>query len=178
MDWKRLHYNIALIGFMGTGKSIIAQKLKSLYQMEILEMDQVIEEREQMNISEIFSEKGEEYFRNLETELLLETQCKANVIISCGGGVAMKDENVEAIRKNGKIVLLTATPDTIYNRVKGHMDRPLLNGNMNVEYIEQLMEKRREKYEQAADIIVSTDEKTIEQICEEIVSKLEAKEER
>ena len=175
MDGRRFDYNIALIGFMGTGKSTIAKHLQLLFGMEILEMDQVIEEREQMKISDIFSVKGEEYFRKLETELLLETQSKQNVIISCGGGVVMKDENIETIRKNGKIVLLTARPDTIYNRVKRYMERPLLNGNMNVEYIEQLMKKRHEKYEQAADIIVSTDDKTIDRVCEEIVKKLEVK---
>lgn len=165
-------YNIALIGFMGSGKSTVAACLHSMFSMDIIEMDKLIEEREGMKISEIFMEKGEEYFRSLETELLVELQSKENVVISCGGGVAMRECNVEAIKKNGRIVLLTAAPETILSRVKDNNDRPLLCGNMNASYIQQLMEVRRPKYEAAADVIVSTDGKAVSQICEEIIEKL------
>ena len=111
-----------------------------------------------MSISDIFETYGEEYFRNMETNLLIEMQEKKNVIISCGGGVAMRERNVAEMKKNGRVVLLTAHPQTILDRVKDSDDRPLLNGHKNVEYIEQLMEARREKYEAAADIVVDTDE--------------------
>jgi len=164
--------NIALIGFMGTGKSTVANCLNSKFSMEIIEMDKLIEEREDMKISEIFREKGEEYFRGLETQLLIELQSKENVVISCGGGAAMRACNVEAMKKNGRIVLLTATPETILSRVKDNTDRPLLRGNMNISYIRQLMDERRPKYEAAADVIVSTDDKTVLQICEEILEKI------
>lgn len=165
-------YNIALIGFMGAGKSTVAEYMNSIFSMDIIEMDKMIEERECMKISEIFEEKGEEYFRNLETQLLVEMQARKNAIISCGGGVAMRECNVEAIKKNGRIVLLTASPETILGRVKDNNDRPLLSGNMNVEYIQQLMEMRRPKYEAAADIVVNTDDKSVLQICEELIEKL------
>ena len=84
----------------------------------------------------------------------------------------MKDENVELMKKNGKIVLLTASPETIYERVKYSNERPLLNGNMNVEYIKDLMEKRKDRYESIADIVVDTNNKPIHVIAEEVVSKL------
>ena len=84
----------------------------------------------------------------------------------------MKDENVELMKKNGKIVLLTASPETIYDRVKYSNERPLLNGNMSVEYIKDLMEKRKDRYESIADIIIDTDNKPIHVIAEEVVSKL------
>ena len=93
-------------------------------------------------------------------------------IISCGGGMPMRDENVELIKKNVKIVLLTASPETIYERVKYSNERPLLNGNMNVEYIKDLMEKRKDRYESIADIVVDTNNKPIHVIAEEAVSKL------
>ena len=73
------------------------------------------------------------------------------------------------MKESGKIVLLTATPQTIYERIKDSTDRPVLNGHMNVEYIRELMEKRREKYEAAADLIVATDDRSIEEICKEII---------
>ena len=76
------------------------------------------------------------------------------------------------MKKNGKIVLLTASPETIYERVKYSNERPLLNGNMNVEYIKDLMEKRKDRYESIADIVVDTNNKPIHVIAEEVVSKL------
>ena len=94
-------------------------------------------------------------------------------IVSCGGGVAMRQENVDCMRDGGSVVFLTATPQTIYERVKNSTDRPLLNGHMNVAYISELMEVRRPKYEAAADILVATDGKTKEEIAEEIIGRLE-----
>ena len=76
------------------------------------------------------------------------------------------------MKKNGKIVLLTASPETIYERVKYSNERPLLNGNMNVEYIKDLMEQRKDRYESIADIVVDTNNKPIHVIAEEVVSKL------
>ena len=84
----------------------------------------------------------------------------------------MRPENTDHMKKNGRIVLLTAKPETIYERVKNSTDRPILNGHMNVEYIAELMEKRRALYEAAADITIQTDGKTREQICEEIIGKM------
>ena len=169
---KLFDYNIVLIGFMGAGKSTISDYLSTMFDMDIVEMDQVIAEREEMSIPDIFATYGEEYFRDLETNLLIEMQEKKNVIISCGGGVAMRERNVAEMKKNGRVVLLTAHPQTILDRVKDSDDRPLLNGHKNVEYIEQLMEARREKYEAAADIVVDTDNKTVLQICEDLIQKL------
>lgn len=169
---KLFAYNIVLIGFMGAGKSTIADYLSTMFDMKLVEMDQEISDREEMSIPDIFATYGEEYFRNLETELLRELQKGRNCIISCGGGVALRSENVVEMKKNGRVVLLTASPETIYERVKDSSDRPLLSGNNSVEFIADMMEKRREKYEEAADIVVQTDDKTILQICEELITKL------
>lgn len=171
---KLFDYNIVLIGFMGAGKSTISDFLRTVFAMEVVEMDQIIAEREGMSISDIFETYGEEYFRNLETELLIEMQSKTNVVISCGGGVPMRERNVAEMKKNGRVVLLTAKPETILNRVKDNHDRPLLEGNKNVNFIGELMEKRREKYQAAADIVIETDGKDKLEICEELVQRLRA----
>ena len=149
-------YNIFLIGFMGAGKSTIAGELKDKLEMDRVEMDQMIVEKQGMSISEIFDEYGEAYFRNLESNTLIELQKRKQTIVSCGG----------------RVVLLTAKPETIYERVKDSDERPILNDHMNVEFISSLMDKRKERYEAVADITVATDGKNVTQICEEIISKL------
>ena len=169
---KLFDYNIVLIGFMGAGKTTISEYLSTMFAMRIVEMDQIIAEREQMSIPDIFETYGEEYFRNLETELLIEMQSERNAVISCGGGVAMRKRNVDEMKKNGRVVLLTASPEVIYERVKDTDDRPVLRGRKNVKGISELMEQRREKYEAAADILIKTDNKSVLEICEELVQRL------
>lgn len=164
--------NIFLIGFMGVGKSTIAKCFNHMRGMEVVEMDQIIAEDNGMSIPAIFEIHGEEYFRNQETELLRQMQGRTNVVISCGGGVPMRESNVEEMRKSGKIILLTAKPETILERVKDNHDRPLLENNKTVEGISELLNKRKEKYEKAADLIINTDNKIAVEICEEIIDRL------
>lgn len=174
---KLFDYNIVLIGFMGAGKTTVSDYLSTMFDMDIIEMDQEITDREEMSIPDIFATYGEEYFRDLETSLLVELQDRKNVIISCGGGTALRENNVAEMKKNGRVVLLTASPETIYERVKDSDDRPVLKGRKNVDGIAELMEQRREKYEEAADIVVQTDHKTVLQVCEELVQRLSEMEE-
>ena len=164
--------NILLIGFMGTGKTTISALLKEKLNLPEIDMDKYIVDRENTSIANIFEKKGEEYFRMVETECLIEILKNEGVIVSCGGGVVVKDENVAYMKDKGTIVLLTATPETIYKRVKNSKDRPILNGNMNVEFIAQLMEKRRERYLSVADIIIDTNDKTSIEVANEIIQKL------
>ena len=169
--------NVFLIGYMGTGKSTVAACMAKQYGMAVLEMDQIIEEREAMSISDIFAKRGEEYFREVETKLLIEIQSQENKVVSCGGGVALRDQNVEEMRKGGLIVLLSAIPETILERVKDDNSRPILKGNKTIAFISEMMEKRRLKYEGAADIIIHTDGKKIMDICCEINDKIKEMEE-
>ena len=140
-------------------------------------MDQIIAEREGMSIPDIFEVHGEQYFRDLETNLLIEMQSRKNVVISCGGGTPLRECNVVEMKKNGRVVLLTASPETIFDRVKDSHDRPVIENNKNVPFIADLMEKRRAKYEAAADIVINTDGKSIIEVCEELVQKLLAMDE-
>lgn len=168
-DIKSKDFNIILIGFMGTGKSSVSSKLSNLLNMKKIDTDEYIELQQNMIIDKIFSLHGEEYFRKCETEALIELSHEKNCIISCGGGIILKDKNIQLMKDQGKIILLTATPETIYERVKTSSSRPILNSNMSVEYICNLMEVRKEKYLKAADIIIDTENKSIDEICEEII---------
>ena len=169
---KLFRYNLVLIGFMGAGKTTMSDYFSTMFAMDSVEMDQVIARREGMTIPDIFEVHGEEYFRNCETDLLIEMQSRKNTVISCGGGVPMRDRNVAEMKKNGRVILLTATPETILERVKDDHSRPLLENNKNIPFIQSLMDKRRDKYEAAADIIIPTDGRSIQAIGEEIISRL------
>lgn len=169
---SKLDYNLFLIGFMGAGKSTIAKTLQKELDMELIEMDERIVQEQGMSINDIFAQKGEDGFRDIESQLVIDIGAQENAIVSCGGGVVVRPQNVENMKKSGKIIFLTATPETILERVKNGKDRPLLNGHMNVEYISELMEKRRALYEGAADLQIATDGKTIGEICTEIIFTL------
>ncbi len=166
--------HIFLTGFMGTGKTTISGSLKELLHMDVIDMDQAIEDMEQMPIREIFAQKGETYFRQCETGFLRKLKEKEGAIISCGGGVPLRNENVEAMKACGLVVLLTASPETIYERVKDSHNRPLLEQNKTPEYIRELLHKRDPYYKRAADLEVTTDGKSAEQIAEEIKNFLTA----
>lgn len=165
--------NIILIGFMGTGKTTISKRLSSRYNMEIVDTDRVIARREGLSISEIFEKYGEEYFRTLETNLLIELQSKQNTIISCGGGTPLREQNAAIMKQCGRVVLLDASAAMILERVKDGDSRPLLRGRKNLEGISELLEQRMPKYKAAADIVIWTDHKTIDAICEEIMKKIQ-----
>lgn len=165
--------NIFLIGFMGAGKSTVAKALRKKLAMEQAEMDQMIVESEGMPISEIFEKHGEDYFRDVESNTLIGLEKKQNLIVSCGGGVVLRPENAAYMKKSGTVVWLKANPETIYERVKDSKERPILNGNMNVAYISDLMKKREALYKAAADVTIETDGKSMEQICNEIIAKIQ-----
>lgn len=164
--------NIYLTGFMGTGKSTVSRYLHKNYGLKQLEMDEEIVRQEGRSIADIFAQEGEEYFRTVETKLLDCIGNDQNLVVSCGGGTATRQCNVQKMKKNGIIILLSASPKTVYERVKDNHDRPLLEGNMNVAYIAGLMEKRKAAYEAAADFTVVTDGRSAQEICQEIMEKV------
>lgn len=165
--------HIFLIGFMGTGKSTVAAYIHKQYGMEVIEMDDRIAEKESMSIPDIFSRYGEEYFREAETNLLISLQNKQGCVVSCGGGVILRRQNVEIMKCKGHIVLLTAKPETILARVKNDVNRPLLSGKKNVAAIRDMMDARYDKYVEAADVLIETDGKAAEVICKEIFKKID-----
>lgn len=161
--------NLFFIGFMGVGKSTIARMVAKEINARLIEMDETIEAEEGSCINEIFAAKGEEYFRDLETALIERISEQEGMVVSCGGGAVLRPQNLELMKKSGKIIYLSATPETIFRRVRYSNNRPLLRDNMNVEYITQLMERRIGIYEQAADVIIVTDDKNKPQILAEVL---------
>ena len=170
MEINNREKNLFLIGFMGCGKSTMARLLAKKTGKKLIEMDETIEAEAGISINEIFAKYGETYFRDLETDLIRRIAKEGNAIVSCGGGAVLREENISVMRENGKIVYLSATPQTIYDHIHEQTNRPLLNGNMNVEYIGQLMEKRLPIYEKAADVTVCVDEKEKNTILELILT--------
>ena len=155
---------------MGSGKSAVCSRLHELTGMEVVEMDAILADNEKMTINDIFATKGEEYFRDKETELLTQLSDESRKAVSCGGGAILRPQNVSLMKESGKIILLSAKPDTIYDRLKDSDDRPLLHGNMNVPFIAEMIEKRRPRYESAADYTITVDNKSLDDICREILS--------
>ena len=159
---------IYLIGFMGVGKSHVGRCLSGKLGVRYVDADAEIEKQQGMPISAIFEKQGEEAFRDMETSFLRKMAGAGNAVVSCGGGMVLRPENRALMKESGKTVHLLATPETVYERVKHSTARPLLNGRMNPEAIRALMEERRERYENAADIRVVTDGKKPDEIAEEI----------
>ena len=164
--------NLFLIGFMGAGKSSVSAGLGRMLGREVIEMDEWIAAQEGMSIPELFAQKGEPYFRACETALLKSFAQGAPRIVSCGGGVPLREENVAAMRESGTVVLLTASPEVILDRVKDSDERPLLQGHKDVPYIAALMEQRRPKYEAAADITVDTSRLNVEEVCRQVLRRV------
>lgn len=164
---------IYLIGFMGTGKTSTGKKLAKLMKRELLDSDDLIVKQEGMSIPEIFDRSGESGFREIETEVFRKlSEESGEYVVSCGGGAPLRAENVSLMRKNGRIIRLTATADTVYNRVKGDTGRPLLQSDDPLRRIKELMAEREQAYTAAADITVETDKKTPEEVAAQILETL------
>lgn len=163
---------VFLIGFMGTGKTAIANMLSNTYGLKRIDLDAYIERKEHMTIADMFASQSESYFRDKETKYLKQIIKKNYQVISLGGGVLLRKENIETIKEKGVIVLLTAEPETIAERLKGDRTRPLLSDNFDLDYIKELMEERKKQYLEVADITIKTDGRPIDDICKEIVETL------
>lgn len=165
--------NIILIGFMGSGKTTVGNRLSYKLKRSIADTDKMIEKREERSISEIFAVRGEDYFRKKETELLRELKReKTRQIFSVGGGTPLRAENRKLLSELGTVVWLKVSPETVYNRLKGDATRPLLQGKDPMEKIKTLLKEREDLYADAADIVITTDKKTVSQIAEEIAAAL------
>ena len=151
---------------------LLAAALGRMLKLPVIEMDQQIARNEGMTIPEIFAQKGEGHFRQCETALLEGLAAESTCLVSCGGGVAMRQENVAAMRRCGTVVLLTARPEVILDRVKDSDERPLLQGKKNVADIAALMAQRRGAYEAAADVTVATSDLTIEEVCRAVLRQV------
>jgi len=160
---------IALTGMMGCGKTTVAKELAAiLSDFKRVEMDEIIEQRENMSINDIFAQKGEGHFRKVEAQLLKELCALDKLIISMGGGAFLSEENRQCLSDKAISIYLSADEKTIFERVKNDKSRPLLNTGSLEKRIKELLELRAEIY-QKADAEVKTDNKDIKQIAKEIL---------
>ncbi len=163
--------NIILTGFMGTGKTEVGKKLAELLNYEFIDTDILIEKDQKISITEIFAKFGENYFRDTESKIVEAVSKLDKKIISTGGGVVLRKENMAQLRKNGKIVNLRAKPSAIYERLKDKKDRPLLQKPDVLSEINKLLDFRK-KYYDDCDLKFDTDENAPSEIAEKIVKEL------
>ncbi len=163
---------IYLIGFMGSGKTSTGSLLAERLGFGFVDMDDVIVETAGMSIPEIFSRFGENYFRDIETQVLKRVAREAKRVVSCGGGVIIKEENRRILRDTGRVVYLKTSPEVAYERIKGDTNRPLIQVPDPLGRIRELMEKRRRWYEETAHLVVDTDGKGPSEVAEEVLGAL------
>lgn len=160
--------NIVLVGFMGTGKTTIATKLAHRLKMEYVSTDGLIENREKRTINEIFTKSGEEYFRNVESEVVREVSGKENLVVDTGGGVVLREDNLANLKAGGMVICLKADPEVIMERTKKYKHRPLLNVEDPKRKIRDLLNKRGPLYAKAG-YSLDTGVMTVRQVVERIV---------
>jgi len=162
--------NVILCGYMGSGKSTVGKALAAERGMDFLDTDAMIEEGEDCTIREIFETRGETAFRDLETKYLEKLSVTAvNTVIATGGGMVLRGINRELMKKTGQVVWLKAGEETTFDRVKNDTGRPLLDSAGEEELrkkISAMLKERGPAYEAAADRVVETDGKTVEEILE------------
>ena len=161
--------NIVLIGMPACGKSTIGYWLSQKIGYPLLDTDKYLEEKENRIISDIFSNEGEEYFRNLETKYLKELSEKEGLIISTGGGAVKKKENIDILKKNGIVIFLNREINDISK--ENHKHRPLLQ---DINNIQKLYDERIDLYKKYSDIIIkNNDDMSI--IVDRIINALKGK---
>lgn len=167
--------NIILIGFMGAGKTSFGKWYASKNNMQFVDTDVHIEKIQHRSINDIFAKDGEEAFRDMETALIAEYAEKksSGMVISVGGGLPVRECNRKLFKELGTVIYLRASTDTLCKRLSGDRSRPLLAGGGLREKIEALMAKRKDIYEDCADLIVDTDDKSFEQVEEKIMAMKE-----
>lgn len=161
-----MKHNIILIGFMGSGKTTVGERLAQKLSYRFKDTDQLLEQKERDTISHIFAVHGEEYFRSKETELLQELLPNLKqVVLSTGGGLPLREQNTKLLKELGFVVYLKASKETTLRRLKGDNTRPLLQGKDQEKRIESLLTYRTPIYEKAAHKLIATDNKSIDEIA-------------
>lgn len=156
--------NIALIGFMGSGKTTVGRQLAKALDMKFIDIDKMISMREKKNIPEIFKEYGEKYFRDKEREIIEEESRENNIVIATGGGAIVDNENLKNLKKSSYVVYLDATIECIYERIKESKHRPLIAEADDVyARIKELYEKRLWLYKISGDYSVEITTETVTQ---------------
>ena len=160
--------HIYLVGFMGTGKSAVAQEVAKRKRRQFVDLDTLIEFREKRRICDIFAQEGEPYFRRIEKRVLKEVAQEKKFVVACGGGIVIDPENIQIMKKTGLVICLTASPEVILKRACGYQHRPLLNVSNPKKQIELLLKLRAPYYAQA-DKAIDTSGISVKEVAARII---------
>lgn len=160
--------NIALCGFMGTGKSSVGRLVAQQLRFAFLDTDAVIEARAGKSITDIFAQDGEPAFRALESKVVHELTSRNRTVISTGGGLVVNSENLASLKQHALVICLWATPETIWGRVKNQSHRPLLADPQPLEKIRSLLSQRAPFYKQA-DVLLNTELRSTRDVAQQVI---------
>ncbi|MDD5561055.1 MAG: shikimate kinase [Candidatus Omnitrophica bacterium] len=166
--------NIYLVGFMGTGKTSVGCQLAKEKGLNFVDLDELIELKEQRRIVDIFCREGEAYFRKIEKRVLRDVSTQKDFVVACGGGVVLDKDNIKLMKKTGTMICLSASPEEILKRTSANKDRPLLNVDKPKKRIELLL-KMRAPYYMQADKIIDTSRFSVKQVAGKISKMLASK---
>jgi shikimate kinase len=165
--------NVALVGFMGAGKSTVGRELAAKLGKTFVETDLLVEEKAGMLVSEVFAQHGEQSFRDLESAVVRDVSRLRDCVIACGGGVVLREENVAALRVSAVMVYLETSPQCVLERLGPRSAvRPLLSGVEREQRVVELMAEREPIYIASADIVVSTDGLRVDQVTRNVEERL------
>ncbi len=160
---------------MGSGKSVTGKALAVMLDYSFVDLDNEIEKQEKRKISEIFAASGEPYFRELESTVLERCSKQGAHVFATGGGIILRDKNVDCMKATGKVVLLKASIETLWQRLRYAKDRPLLNKPDPLGALGQILSDREVLYEKACHFLVATDGKLADEVAQEIYNRLRPK---
>jgi len=160
--------NLALIGFMGTGKSSTGQMLAAALHFAFLDTDHLIETRAGKSINEIFAQDGEPAFRDWERRIVEELTQRKKTVISTGGGLPANEANLASLKSHALVVCLWASPEKIWERVRGQSHRPLLNDPDPLKKIRALLAAREPFYRQA-DVLLNTEMRSVREVAQQVI---------
>jgi shikimate kinase len=165
--------NIVLIGYRGTGKSTVGKAVATRLGRHLVSTDKEIVRRVGSSIPEIVAAHGWEYFRDLESTVCRELAGRDNLVIDTGGGAILRQTNVDVFKRNGRVIWLTASVETIAARIGGDTQRPSLTGTKShVEEIREVLTERISRYRAAADVTIATDGRSINELATTIIQHL------
>jgi shikimate kinase len=165
--------SIALIGFMGTGKTAVGKILAEKLGKDFLELDALIEKKAGKSIPAIFRDEGEIAFREFEIAVTREVSARKNAVIACGGGIVLNKINIDRLKQECVIVCLAASPEVILKRTSTDKEgRPLLAVADRARQVKELMNYRRPYYERSADITINTSRLKLDMVARRIIEKV------
>jgi shikimate kinase len=160
--------NIALVGFMGTGKSSVGRMIAEVLHFSFLDTDELIESRAGRSISVIFAEEGEAAFRKLEQAVVAELAERKRTVFATGGGLGANPDNLASLKQHALVVCLWASPEKIWERVRGQTHRPLLQDPDPLGKIRQLLAERGPSYKQA-DVLLNTELRSLREVAQQVL---------